>query len=162
MAARGAAGAILLDAPCSATGTLRRRPDIPWTRTAADIEALSRLQAALLANAVSQLRPGGVLVYAVCSLEAEEGPDRIAGALADDPELERLPIDAAALGPMAAALTPDGDVQTLPLPSGGAGRDGRLLHRADPALHLSGNPPGSKGLDGLSPIRFIFAGKSFK
>ena len=108
------AGAILLDAPCSATGTLRRRPDIPWTRTAADIEALSQLQAALLANAVSQLRPGGVLVYAVCSLEAEEGPDRIAGALADDPGLERLPIDAAALGPMAAALTPDGDVQTLP------------------------------------------------
>lgn len=107
-------GAILLDAPCSATGTLRRRPDIPWTRTAADIEALSRLQAAILANAVTQLRPGGVLVYAVCSLEAEEGPDRIAAALADNPELERLPIDAPALGPMAAALTPDGDVQTLP------------------------------------------------
>ena len=107
-------GAILVDAPCSATGTLRRRPDIPWTRTAADIAALSRLQAAILANAASQLRPGGVLVYAVCSLEAEEGPDRIAGVLAENSELERLPIDASALGPIAAALTPDGDVQTLP------------------------------------------------
>ena len=108
------AGAILVDAPCSATGTVRRRPDIPWTKTPADIAALSRLQAAILANAASQLRPGGVLVYAVCSLEAEEGPDRIAGVLAENSELERLPIDASALGPIAAALTPDGDVQTLP------------------------------------------------
>ena len=54
------------------------------------------------------------MVYAVCSLEAEEGPDRIAGVLAENSELERLPIDASALGPIAAALTPDGDVQTLP------------------------------------------------
>ena len=108
------AGAILVDAPCSATGTLRRRPDIPWTKTAADIAALARLQAAILGNAAAQLRSGGILVYAVCSLEAEEGPDRIACVLAENPELERLPIDAPALGPMAAARTPDGDVQTLP------------------------------------------------
>ncbi len=108
------AGAILLDAPCSATGTVRRRPDIPWTRTADDIAALARLQAALLANAAARLRPGGVLVYAVCSLEAEEGPERIARLLAENPALERLPIRAAALGPAAAALTPDGDIQTLP------------------------------------------------
>jgi len=108
------AGAILVDAPCSATGTLRRRPDIPWTKTAADIAALARVQAAILGNAAAQLRPGGILVYAVCSLEAEEGPDRIACVLAENPELERLPIDAPALGPMTAARTPDGDVQTLP------------------------------------------------
>ena len=113
------AGAILLDAPCSATGTLRRRPDIAWTKTEADIAALARVQAALLVNAAAQLRPGGYLVYAVCSLEAEEGPDRIARLLAGDPALERVPVDAPALdrmalGPMAPALTAEGDVQTLP------------------------------------------------
>ncbi len=113
------AGAILLDAPCSATGTLRRRPDIAWTKTEADIAALARVQTALLVNAAAQLRPGGHLVYAVCSLEAEEGPDRIARLLAEDPALERFPVDAPALdrmalGPMAPALTAEGDVQTLP------------------------------------------------
>ena len=108
------AGAILLDAPCSATGTLRRRPDVAWTKTAADIAALARVQAALLANAAAQLRPGGVLVYTVCSLEAEEGPDRIARLLAENPALERAPVEATALGPMAPAATPEGDVQTLP------------------------------------------------
>ena len=108
------AGAILLDAPCSATGTLRRRPDIAWTKTEADIAALARVQAALLANAAAQLRPGGVLVYAVCSLEAEEGPGPIARFLAQDPAFERAPVDAAELGPVADALTPEGDVQTLP------------------------------------------------
>ena len=107
-------GAILLDAPCSATGTLRRRPDIAWTKTAADIAALARVQAALLTNAAAQLRPGGVLVYSVCSLEAEEGPDRIARLLAENPALERLPVEASALGPMAPAATPEGDVQTVP------------------------------------------------
>ncbi len=108
------AGAILLDAPCSATGTLRRRPDIAWTKTEADIAALARVQAALLANAAAQLRPGGVLVYAVCSLEAEEGPGPIARFLAQAPAFERAPVDAAELGPVADALTPEGDVQTLP------------------------------------------------
>ncbi|MDE0702448.1 MAG: methyltransferase domain-containing protein [Rhodospirillaceae bacterium] len=113
------AGAILLDAPCSATGTLRRRPDIAWTKTEADIAALARVQTALLANAAAQLRPGGYLVYAVCSLEAEEGSARIARLLAEDPALERAPVDAPALdrmalGPMAPALTAEGDVQTLP------------------------------------------------
>ncbi len=123
-------GAILLDAPCSATGTLRRRPDIAWTKTAADIAALARVQAALLANAAAQLRPGGVLVYAVCSLEAEEGPDPIARFLAQDPAFERMPVEAAELGPMADALTPEGDVQTLPChlaPQGGM--DGFFIAR---------------------------------
>ena len=108
------AGAVLLDAPCSATGTLRRRPDIAWTKTEADIAALARVQAALLAGAAAQLQPGGVLVYAVCSLEAEEGPAQIARFLAQNPALERAPVEAAELGPVAGALTPEGDVQTLP------------------------------------------------
>ena len=108
------AGAIMVDAPCSATGTVRRRPDIPWTKTPADIANLARLQATILANAVSQLRPGGVMVYAVCSMEAEEGPDRIADILEAEPALVRMPIGAAELGLAAPGLTPDGAVQTLP------------------------------------------------
>lgn len=123
-------GAILLDAPCSATGTLRRRPDVAWTKTAADIAALARVQAALLANAAAQLRPGGVLVYTVCSLEAEEGPDRIARLLAETPALERVPVEASALGPMAPAATPEGDVQTLPCHLAQAGgMDGFFIAR---------------------------------
>ena len=124
------AGAVLLDAPCSATGTLRRRPDIAWTKTEADIAALARVQAALLAGAAAQLRPGGVLVYAVCSLEVEEGPAQIARFLAQNPALERAPVEAAELGPMAGALTPEGDVQTLPChlaPQGGM--DGFFIAR---------------------------------
>ena len=123
-------GAILLDAPCSATGTLRRRPDIAWTKAEADIAALARVQASLLAAAAAQLRPGGFLVYAVCSLEREEGPDRIARVLAQNRQIERAPVEAAELGPAADALTPEGDVQTLPChlaPRGGM--DGFFIAR---------------------------------
>ncbi len=65
--------AVLLDAPCSGTGTIRRHPDIPWTRDRADISRLASLQRRMIANALANLSPQGVLVYAVCSLEPEEG-----------------------------------------------------------------------------------------
>jgi len=86
--------AILLDAPCSATGTLRRHPDLPYVRDAADVKALGALQAALIDRAASWLLPGGRLVYCTCSLLPEEGERQIAAAL------ERLP----ALAPDPAAL----------------------------------------------------------
>ncbi|MFT5540816.1 MAG: 16S rRNA (cytosine967-C5)-methyltransferase, partial [Alphaproteobacteria bacterium] len=73
---------VLLDAPCSATGTIRRHPDIAWTKTAGDITRLGPLQDALLANAARLTRPGGTLVYAVCSLQPEEGAARVEGFLA--------------------------------------------------------------------------------
>ena len=72
--------AVLLDAPCSSTGTIRRHPDIPYLKSPKDIEDLAHLQARLLDNACSLLRPGGSLVYSTCSLELEEGEAQIAGA----------------------------------------------------------------------------------
>ncbi len=77
---------ILVDAPCSGTGTLARNPEIKWRLTPADLEGLHRLQAALLANARELLAPGGILVYSTCSLEWEENQ-----AVAGEASLERLP-----------------------------------------------------------------------
>ncbi len=105
---------MLLDAPCSATGTIRRHPDIAWTKRAADTPKLAALQDRLLANAVPMLKPGGILVYAVCSLEPEEGPARIAALLNTDAPVSRLPIRAEDSAGLPALVTPDGDLRTLP------------------------------------------------
>ena len=80
--------AVLLDAPCSSTGTIRRHPDVPWLKTEADLSALTSLQQRLLDRAVDMLKPGGTLVYCVCSLEPEEGEDQIAALLARDPRVD--------------------------------------------------------------------------
>ena len=105
---------VLLDAPCSATGTIRRHPDIPHAKRPDDATRLAGLQAKLLAAALSLPKPGGIVVYAVCSLQPEEGPAVVAAALAADPAVERLPITAGEIGGLAEAITPDGDVRTLP------------------------------------------------
>jgi 16S rRNA (cytosine967-C5)-methyltransferase len=73
--------AVLLDAPCSSTGTIRRHPDIPYIKSAKDIAALAELQARLLDNAAKLLKPGGRLVYSTCSLEPEEGEGQVAAFL---------------------------------------------------------------------------------
>ncbi len=67
--------AVLLDAPCSSTGTVRRHPDVPWTKTAADVEKLADLQRRLLARAVTLVKPGGRIVFSNCSLDPLEGED---------------------------------------------------------------------------------------
>jgi 16S rRNA (cytosine967-C5)-methyltransferase len=71
---------ILVDAPCSGTGTLSRNPEIKWRLKPADLEDLQRRQKALLANALTALGPGGLLVYSTCSLEPEENEEVVAGA----------------------------------------------------------------------------------
>lgn len=110
--------AVLLDAPCSATGTVRRHPDIPHLKTAADVAKMAVLQDRLLAAAVAMLSPGGTLVYAVCSLEPEEGPARIdallAAGLAGGAAVARVPVDAAEIGGLTECLTAAGDLRTLP------------------------------------------------
>lgn len=83
--------AILLDAPCTALGTLRRRPELRHRRMAADILRMADLQARLLRQAARWLRPGGVLVYAVCSFTDEEGPQQISDFLAQHPNFQRMP-----------------------------------------------------------------------
>jgi len=108
------ADAILLDAPCSATGTIRRHPDIPHLKGEADVAKLAALQQRLLGHAVSLLRPGGTLVYTVCSLQPEEGERQIAALLGGGAPVVRRPVTAAEIGGLENALTVDGDVRTLP------------------------------------------------
>jgi 16S rRNA (cytosine967-C5)-methyltransferase len=109
---------VLLDAPCTATGTLRRHPDIAWLKGPRDVAATVALQDRLLASALAMLAPGGTLVYAVCSLQPEEGPARIAALLGAGAPAERLPVAPDELPGLAgldpAAITPDGDLRTLP------------------------------------------------
>jgi 16S rRNA (cytosine967-C5)-methyltransferase len=105
---------LLLDAPCTATGTIRRHPDIAWHKTPADILRLAGLQRQLLAAAVEMLLPGGVLVYASCSLQPEEGILLIDAALAEGLPIERMAIERHELGGLAVDLTAAGDVRTLP------------------------------------------------
>ena len=111
---RGPFDAVLLDAPCSATGTIRRHPDIPWLKSEADIAALTSLQQRLLDRAVDLLKPGATLVYCVCSLEPEESEDQIAALRARDPRVVRTPIAAQEVAGHAEFLTADGDLRTLP------------------------------------------------
>jgi 16S rRNA (cytosine967-C5)-methyltransferase len=105
---------VLLDAPCTATGTIRRHPDIAWHRTPADVDRLAGLQGELLRAAIDMLAPGGVLVYASCSLQPEEGVRLIDCALAEALAAERLAIDPAELAGLPVDVTPEGDVRTLP------------------------------------------------
>lgn len=127
--------AILLDAPCSATGTIRRHPEVAWTRTFADILALARQQRAMLESAARSLKPGGILVFATCSLEPEEGERQIEAFLSDHPQFMRRPVTVESDDVPAEMLTSAGDLRVLPChlaKEGGA--DGffaaRLQHRA--------------------------------
>ncbi|WP_138381197.1 RsmB/NOP family class I SAM-dependent RNA methyltransferase [Luteithermobacter gelatinilyticus] len=105
---------ILLDAPCSSSGTLRRHPDMAWIKRPEDVHTLAALQARLLGAAVDMLAPGGVLVYCVCSLEAAEGPDQIKALLDRGVPVQRDRIRPEELPGLEAAIGPEGDVQTLP------------------------------------------------
>jgi 16S rRNA (cytosine967-C5)-methyltransferase len=111
---KGKADAILLDAPCSATGTIRRHPDIPWAKSETDVKALTALQAKMIDRALTFLKPGGVLVYCVCSLQREEGEAQARAALERHGALSRTPIDKTEIGGLAEAVTRDGDLRTLP------------------------------------------------
>ena len=104
--------AILLDAPCSATGTIRRHPDLPFLRQPSDIAGLVELQARLLDRALGWLKPGGRLVYCTCSLLQDEGEGQIAAALLRHPNLVMLRpeiagIDPAWMGARGLRLRPD-------------------------------------------------------
>ena len=105
---------VLLDAPCSATGTIRRHPDVARLKSAGDVARLAALQDRLLDAALDMLAPGGVLVYAACSLQPEEGPDRIAAALARRADIHRVPILASEIGGAGELISADGDLRTLP------------------------------------------------
>ena len=106
--------AVLLDAPCSATGTIRRHPELPLLRDGSGLAELTALQAQLIDHALTLLRPGGRLVYAVCSLLPAEGEDQLAAALARHPGLTITPADPTQLGIPADWVTPQGAIRTRP------------------------------------------------
>ncbi|GLK66456.1 RsmB/NOP family class I SAM-dependent RNA methyltransferase [Hansschlegelia plantiphila] len=132
------ADAVLLDAPCSATGTIRRHPDVAWMKRESDVTSLSRLQAQLLDVAVRLVKPGGRLVYCVCSLEPEEGERQIANLLARNPRVRIEPATAAELPGLEEAINPEGCVRTLP-------------------FHLPNEDPRLAGLDGFFAARLSVA-----
>lgn len=106
--------AVLLDAPCSATGTIRRHPDVAWLKSPKDVAKLSITQDRLLNAATDMLRPGGTIVYCTCSLQPEEGIDRIETLLKNNPSVTRVPVQAHEIGGLSEAITPAGDLRTLP------------------------------------------------
>ncbi|MFZ5791319.1 MAG: RsmB/NOP family class I SAM-dependent RNA methyltransferase [Pseudomonadota bacterium] len=108
------ADAVLLDAPCSATGTIRRHPDLPWIKRPEEIADLPALQRRLLEAAIAMTRPGGLVVYAVCSLEPAEGERLVAKLLAERAPVERVPVRAAEIGAPPDAITRSGELRTLP------------------------------------------------
>lgn len=112
--------AVLLDAPCSATGTLRRHPDVAWTKTESDISRLIGLQKRLLDKAATLVRPGGHLVYCTCSLEPEEGEAQVATFLARHPDFTRVPVRPEELGGLSEPIDASGNLRTLPAHLNGA------------------------------------------
>lgn len=125
--------AVLLDAPCSATGTYRRHPDVLWAARPSDVAALASVQSKLLDSAARRVKPGGRLVYCVCSLEPEEGEAQIAGFLARHADFELTPVAAGEAGAPEASGLADGTLRLLPHHLAG-GQDGfyvaRLRRRA--------------------------------
>lgn len=134
--------AVLLDAPCTATGTFRRHPDVLWAVRPGEIASLAAVQARLLEAAAARVKPGGGLVYCVCSLEPEEGEDQARGFLEGRPDFVRWPITAGEGGAPAASLRADGTLRILPhhLPGG---TDGFFVARFRRAAALSA--PGGAG-----------------
>lgn len=130
--------AVLLDAPCLATGTIRRHPDVPWSKAEDDIPRLAALQARLLDKAASLLGPGGRLVYCTCSLEPEEGERQAGAFLERHPGFARARVEAAEIGGLGEAVTPAGDMRTLP-------------------SHLRLGESERSGLDGFFAARFVKA-----
>ncbi|MGN6488562.1 MAG: RsmB/NOP family class I SAM-dependent RNA methyltransferase, partial [Devosia sp.] len=126
--------AILLDAPCSATGTFRRHPEVVWHRSVSDITGRAAVQKRFITRALSWLRSGGTLIYCVCSLEPQEGEAHL-GWLAERDDVVLSPVQPAELPGLEAALRPDGTVRTRP------------------GLRVPGDKPGT--LDGFFVARLV-------
>ncbi|MEZ2409600.1 RsmB/NOP family class I SAM-dependent RNA methyltransferase [Bosea sp. RCC_152_1] len=128
--------AVLLDAPCSATGTIRRHPDVAWTKSEEDRDRLVALQAKLLDAAAALTKPGGQLVYCTCSLEPEEGEAQISAFLTRHPQFRRAGASPAEIGGLDAVIDANGDIRTLP-------------------QHLPGETPRLSGWAGFYASRLI-------
>jgi 16S rRNA (cytosine967-C5)-methyltransferase len=128
--------AVLIDAPCSSTGTIRRHPDIAWLKREEDIGALVELQRRLLDRAVALTAPGGTVIYCTCSLEPEEGEAQVEALLEREPQVRRHAITAAEVGGCGEFITAAGDLRTLP-------------------CHFPDSEPRMSGLDGFYVARLV-------
>ncbi len=120
---------ILLDAPCTATGTMRRHPDIPHLKRPRDVRRQADLQKKLLARMPEFVAPGGVLVYSVCSIQAEEGIERVDDFLTNCDLFKREPVLPGELPAFDHCVTADGDLVTLPQSTISGGLDGFFIAR---------------------------------
>ncbi len=126
--------AVLVDVPCTATGTIRRHPDILHLKQPEDVSKLADAQATILANAANLTKRGGVMVYCTCSMEPEEGEEQIKKFLERNSEFARRPISPDEVGGYSEMITKDGDLRTLP-------------------FHLDNLDDGLTGLDGFYACR---------
>lgn len=126
--------AILVDAPCFSSGTIRRHPDVAWTKKPSDIAPLAAIQARMLDKAVELVKPGGLIVYCTCSIEPEEGELQIAALLRRNPDIERVPIKPGEIGGIDEILNQNGELRSLP-------------------CHLPASEPRLSGLDGFFAAR---------
>lgn len=110
----GTFDAVLLDAPCSSTGTVRRHPDIPWTKGPEDVEKLAALQEKMLRHAITLVRPGGKIVFSNCSLDPAEGEDMVQRVIDTEPHLQRISIDQADWPGLEEAVSGRGEMRTTP------------------------------------------------
>lgn len=127
--------AVLLDAPCSSTGTIRRHPDILWTKNYSDIVKLAGLQFELLNAAIELVEKDGIIVFANCSLAREEGEEMVEKVLSARKDIELIPITADEVGGMDDILTENGTLRTTP-------------------ANLQGEIPEMSGMDGFFAARF--------
>jgi 16S rRNA (cytosine967-C5)-methyltransferase len=127
--------AVLLDAPCSSTGTVRRHPDVPWTKSPTDIEKLAALQARMLRAAAKLVKPGGRVVFSNCSLDPVEGEELYRAFLAEAGNVEHEPIRPGEIPGADEFLTGEGTLRTTPA-----------------GMQLG--TPGISGLDGFFAARF--------
>ena len=127
--------AVLLDAPCSSTGTCRRHPDVVWTKSAQDVRELAQLQFSLFKKAIQFVRPGGVIVFSNCALFKEEGENLLARMMREVEGLEFSAISPDEMPGFEEAINGQGAVRTLP-------------------THLAQDPKSHGGVDGFFACRF--------
>ena len=136
--------AVLLDAPCSSTGTIRRHPDVQWTKSPQIIEDLAALQKQMIQRAVAFLKPGGRLVFSNCSLNRTEGEDVYAQVLKEDFSLDADPVTEEDLFGLGDVITGQGTVRTLP----------SHLNTIEAPSDFPHKPEKLNGLDGFFAARF--------
>ena len=137
--------AVLLDAPCSSTGTIRRHPDVQWNKSEQIVNELAQLQIDMINRAAKFVKPGGTLVFANCSIDRTEGEDVYATILSRETGLEPAPLTAGECFGLAELINRQGTIRTLPC----------HLQSPAPPVEMDRDPRRWTGLDGFFCARFI-------